>query len=422
MRYPTVVFASFATRTSCLIFLLLTSHLGVHQAAAQDTTLVRLARRYQYSLQANGTQYSGLGWEKIRADVQKSQFVLLGEDHGTVQIPQFATAVARELKPALYAPEVDPYVAATLTQLAAQPKQARAYLQQYPGALCFGSLAEEFDLVCVLRTQQTRVMGLDQIFIINAAPFYQQLAAQAKGAAARAYLHQRATAYQAQEQANLRQGSQTFVLLQQTPAAIDSLLTFTKKESLAVQKMAQDYAASYRIYMSGSHQARLSLLKRNLLQELRVYQTATELAAPKMLFKFGAQHLARGGSPISGGEYYDLGNLVQNLADVQGQQSLHILVLGKQGTRISNLAGLLSANQNPESYTSTSYENGSAFPVKLFMDQVHGPDWSAFDLRPLRTALAQGKMQLPSRALERIITGYDYFVIIPETTAGHPIP
>lgn len=404
-----------------LVWLGVSNGLVVQRAFAQDSTLLRLARRYQYPLQASGTQFSGSGWEKLRADVLKSQFVLLGEDHGTAQIPLFAAAVARELQPTLYALEVDPCVATTLRQLATQPSQPTAYLKQYPGALCFSSLAEEFTLVRTLHAQQTRAIGLDQIFIINAAPFYQQLAAQAKGSAARAYLHQRAAAYHAQEQANLRQGSKTFVLLQQTPAAIDSLLTITKKESSAVQKMAQDYADSYRIYTTGGHQDRLNLMKRNLLQELRPYQTASGLQAPKMLFKFGAQHLARGGSPITGGEFYDLGNLVQNLADVQAQQSLHILVLGKQGTKIASLGGLLSADQKADAYTSSIYEGTAGFPVKLFMDQVSEPAWSAFDLRPMRTAFAKGTLQLPNRQLERIITGYDYLVVIPETTASHPI-
>ena len=59
--------------------------------------------------------------------------------------------------------------------------------------------------------------------------------------------------------------------------------------------------------------------------------------------------------------------------------------------------------------------------MTLFIDQASGPAWSAFDLRPLRTALAKGKLQLPNRSLERIIMGYDYLVVIPETTANRLI-
>ncbi|MEJ7663861.1 MAG: hypothetical protein WKG07_32170 [Hymenobacter sp.] len=44
-------------------------------------------------------------------------------------------------------------------------------------------MAEEFELVRTLRAQQARVLGLDQIFIANAAPTYRQLAGQVKNKA-----------------------------------------------------------------------------------------------------------------------------------------------------------------------------------------------------------------------------------------------
>ena len=394
--------------------------LATRPAAAQDSTLTRLIGQNQYSLQVSGRQFSGAGWEKIRADVQKSQFVLVGEDHGTAQIPVFTAAVAREFKPALYALEVDPYVAANLTRFAAQPGQPTAYLRQYPGALCFATLAEEFELARLLRAQQARLVGLDQIFITNAAPTYHQLAEQVQGKAARAYFARRAAAYQAQGLAGVRAEHPSFVLVEQTMAAIDSLLALTKTESPAVRQLAQDYAASYRIYTSGSHQARINLMKGNLLRELRPYQTATGPAAPKMLFKFGAYHLARSGSAVAGDEVYDLGNLVQNLADVQGQKSLHLLVLGKQGAKVSGL-GLLLAGRQPETYTDEIFNAKSALPVKQFMDQLRGPDWAVFDLRPLRQAFSEDQLQVPDRELQRVITGYDYLVVIPETTASKPM-
>lgn len=391
---------------------------GALEASAQDSTLTRLIGRNQLSLSASGSTFSGSGWDKLLADVRKSQFVLVGEDHGIAQIPPFVAAVAREFKPALYALEVDPYVAANLTRFAAQPGQPTAYLRQYPGALCFATLAEEFELARTLRAQQARLLGPDQVFITNAAPTYRQLAKQVKGKVAHAYFMRLAGAYERQAQASLRTTKPAFVMRQQTPAAIDSLLALTKGESPAVQQLAQDYAASYRIYTTGSHQARVDLMKRKLLQELRPYQTATELATPKMLLKFGALHLARGASPIKFGEFYDLGNLVQNLADVQDKQSLHLLVLGKQGTKVSGL-GLLLAGRAAETYTADLYNAKAPLPVMPFMDKANGPAWSVFDLRPLREALTDNVLRVPNQSLQRIILGYDYLIIIPETTASH---
>jgi hypothetical protein len=262
-------------------------------------------------------------------------------------------------------------------------------------------------------------VGLDQVWSFSAAPFYNRLAGQVKSATLRTYLRQRAASYQAQDQANERLGGHRYAMTAQATSAGDSLVALTQKESPAVQKMVQDYVTSYRIYTGrGTHQARLNLMKRNLLRELQPYQTATGLATPKMLLKFGGLHLARGASPIGFGEFYDVGNLVQNLADVQDKKSLHILILGKQGTKAAGLNPKFPA-KNVNTYTEADYD--ADIPVKLFTDQANGPMWSVFDLRPLRTALTDGKLHVASQALERTIMGYDYLVVIPETTASRPL-
>lgn len=377
--------------------------------AAQDSTLTRYARQNQYVLQANGPQFGGAGWDQLLADVRKSQFVLVGEDHGTAQIPAFTAALAREFRPAVYVAEIDPYVAQALTRLTAQPGPPTAYQRQYPESLCFYDLAEEYELARSLRAQQTRLVGIDQVFITTAAPFYAQLASLVKSQSARAYFTERATTYQHQTQAYEKRSAEEWVMNKQTQAAIDSLLAFAKNEGPIARQMAQDYAASYAIYHSGSHQARLSLMKRNLLRELRPGE-----AAPRMLFKFGAYHVARGLSPAPFGEFYDVGNLVQNLADTQGQKSLHVLVIGKQGAEAHG------TNPNFPDKNIATYTAADKPKYQQFLALSTGPAWSVFDLRPARRAITAGKLQV-SETLRRYILGYDYLVVIPEATASHPL-
>ena len=403
---------TFALRLLASAALLGLSTLGVR---AQDSTLTRLIGRYQYPLQVNGAQFSGPGWDKLTVSIQKSQFVLVGESHGTAQVPLFAAAVAQVLKPAVYVGEFDPYVAQTLTQLAVQSGPPSAYLRQYPDALAFYNWGEEFDLIRTLRTQQTHLVGLDQLFIANAAPMYSQLAGLVKNKATRAYLQRRATVYQAQGLAYERLGKDDYVLAKQSASSVDSLLALTKTESPAAQKMAQDYVTSYRIYQgqiqgTGGHQERLNLMRRTLLQALPPTQPN-----PKTLFKFGAAHLARGLSPVAFGDFYDVGNLVQDLAEAQDQKSLHLYVTGKQG-RAAHASNPYFPDQNTHAYTAADNK-----PLRLFFDQVTGPDWVTIDLRPVRRALASGKLHLDSPTLQRIIQGYDYLVVIPETTASHPL-
>lgn len=373
---------------------------------AQDSTLTRLVRQNQWALVPQGAQFGGPGWEKLRAAVQQSQLVLLGEEHGLAQVPPFAAAVAQVLQPAVFAAEIDPYVAQALTRLAAQPGPPTAYLRQYPEALCFYDLAEEFDLVRTLRAQQTRLIGLDQVFATTAAPFYAQLASLVKNRAAKTYLQQRAAAYQAQDQAYAQLGHDDWVLLKQSQSSVDSLLLLTRHESAAAQQMAQDYAASYRIYKTGSHPARLQLMKQNLLRELPPGQPL-----PKMLFKFGAYHAARGLSPAPFGEFYDVGNFAQNLADAQGQKTLHLLIVGKQGAQAIGSSAYFPAT-NVHAYTAADKAKYQAF-----FQQTTGPAWSVTDLHPARHALTANKLQV-SEVLRRILLGYDYLVVIPETTAS----
>ena len=108
-------------------------------AHAQDTTLTRPLRTNAYPLVATGPQLAGTGWEKIKASIAQSQFVLVGEDHGMAQISQFTQAVARELQPAAFITEIDRYQAANLTRLAATPGLPTAYLMASPGSLSFFS-------------------------------------------------------------------------------------------------------------------------------------------------------------------------------------------------------------------------------------------------------------------------------------------
>ncbi|MBC8083293.1 MAG: hypothetical protein H7Z21_08780 [Hymenobacter sp.] len=387
----------------------------VLSACAQDSTLTRLLRTNAYPLTASGTQFSGTGWDRVRASVQQSQFVLLGEDHGTAQIPAFTAAVAQVLKPAAFVAEIDKYQAQELTRLSDQPSLATAYFKANPGSLSFYSWAEEFELAQQLRAQKTQLIGVEQVGVFTISRFYTQLAGLVKSKSAGAYLRRRAVAYQAHDLAVSRKGGENYSMVIQKQSAVDSLQVFARQESPEVQRMVQDYAVSYKIYQSsvsgsGGHQERVNLMKRNLLQSLRPYQSAPGQPQPKLLFKFGASHMARTLSPWAG--ITDVGNLVQNLADVQDAQSLHLLVMGKQGTHVGGFSpDDPSKNVAPYTLVDELY-------FKPFLDLTTGSSWQVFDLRPARKALLRDKLNISSQKLQNIILGYDYVVIIPETTAS----
>lgn len=386
---------------------------------AQDSTFARLAEKNRYSLQQEGQLFTGPGWEKLQHDVQQSQFVLVGEDHGTAQIPAFTAALAHVLKPAVYVAEIDPYETQDLLRLVAQPGLPTAFQQQYPLSLSFYNWVEEFELVRTLRAQQVRVLGIDQVNCFYAGRFYAQLTQQTKNKKAQAYFQQRAVAYQAHDRAVMGTDASKVTLFHQPHSALDSLVLLTQRESPAVRQMVQAYITSAHIYETAitpgtglqSHQQRIDLMKRNLLQGLPTATAQVGQNLPKTLFKFGAIHIARGVSILGGA--FDVGNLALNLADAQNQQSLHILVVGKQGTKNAGF------NMTDFSKNARSYSNAGESFVKPFAVPAGNTAWQVFDLRPLRRALLRDKLKVNSSELHTVLMGYDYVVIIPETTASH---
>ncbi|RSK43876.1 hypothetical protein [Hymenobacter rigui] len=386
-------------------------------AQAQDSTLTRLTHKYQFALEQKGTQFSGAGWDKLRQDIEKSQVVLVGEDHGMAQIPQFTQAVAQVLKPKVYVAEIDKYQARDLHRLAAQPGLPTAFSRQYPMALSFYSWAEEFELARTLRAQNAAFVGVEQVGGATPGRLFGLMAEQVKSKATKAYLLRMAAKFQAQDRADMVRASFEHTTVNSIrPATLDSLRAFTRTESPAVRQMLQDFEASSAIFKTnaagqpGGHRARINLMKRNLLQELQPY-TASGQPLPPMLFKFGAYHAGRGRSIW--GDMYDVGNLAMNLADVHDQKSLHIFVIGKQGIQ--------NGGNNPDDFSKNvaKYSMAEADMIKPFAAATPaGTAWQVFDVRPLRRALLQGKLAAGSPELEATILGYDYVVIIPETTAS----
>lgn len=383
-----------------------------------DTAFARLLRQNQFTLTQTGTQCSGPGWDKLQQDIRKSTLVLLGEDHGMAQIPPFAQAVAQVLKPKVYVAEIDKYQAQDLTRLAAQPGLPTAYLQQFPMSLSFYSWAEEFELARALRAQNTKLVGVEQLGFAATGRSLMLMADQVKRPTTRTFLRKQAAAIQAHDRAALVAGNYGSITINgMRPTLLDSLRRMTSTEPAGVRQLLQDLEASVNIFRinasgkSGGHQLRINLMKRNLLAELQPYQQAGQ-ALPPMLFKFGANHLGRGRSIW--GDIYDVGNLAVNLADAHDQKTLHILVMGKQGKKVTG--------QNPVDFSknATAYSAADDAMLKPFMAATPaGAAWQVFDLRPMRRALLYKGLPVADQELQAAILGYDYVVIIPETTASH---
>jgi hypothetical protein len=96
-----------------------------------------------------GGKFSGAGADTLNGAVQQARFVLLGEDHITREIPQFAAALCDAMHPDAYAVEAGPYAARYLNGLLHDPGRIlkmAARDKAYPNNMAFLDIREENDL------------------------------------------------------------------------------------------------------------------------------------------------------------------------------------------------------------------------------------------------------------------------------------
>jgi hypothetical protein len=403
------------------LFLLAAVYLLSFPTYAQDSTLTRLIRQNSAPFTPIGHQFTGSGWEALQRAISQSQFVLLGEEpHGAAEIPGFADVVAQVLHPKAFVAEISPYEAQQLNQLAAQPGLPTAYQQHYPFSLSFYSYTEEFQLVQALHARGVPVVGIDMHYVGNTGHLLDQMADLAQHKPVQISLRRLAQTYLTHDRQVYQPGSKVqFYLSTRSPAAVDSLVALTAQESAQVQQMAHALATSYaisRTYQTraplptgfSGHQARVNLLKRNLLSQLKPYQMGATQRLPKLLFKFGTNHVGR--DRALGSNIFDIGNLVANLADAQDSRSLHLLIVGKQGTQ--NTTDTFDHTQNSSPLTPQDNDY-----LQAFFHQS-GPTWQLVDLRPARQALLNQQVAVQNPLLERTLLNFDYLIVIPAVTAS----
>jgi len=100
--------------------------------------LTELLRTHRSDIAVEAGRFTGPGDNVLTAAMSRARFVILGEDHGTAEIPRVARALYETMQPAGYdtlVVEVGPYVAAELRAMlgATDPgARMRAYLGANP--------------------------------------------------------------------------------------------------------------------------------------------------------------------------------------------------------------------------------------------------------------------------------------------------
>ena len=271
-----------------------------------------------------------------------AQFVLIGEDHGFAEIPQFVIALKQTLgsdAPAYLVVEIGPLSAAHLTQ-ALRDGNADSVELHYPGAVPFFGWRDDLAMFEAWQKGSAiaSVWAIDQEFILSSRMHFERLLALAPPAGRETVQSYLTRAVEA-DRALVAEHNPSVVLLPQIGDADFRRLgtSFGASGDGEAAVILKELTESAEIYRGQSQDGYDSNRQRALLMKrhfMRYYAEAAKRdgRAPRAMFRFGAFHAGRGLSVIN---QFDIGNLATELAASNGNESLHVLITCETDTSIN---------------------------------------------------------------------------------------
>ena len=393
--------------------------LAAPAALAAEPTLDELKAKFQETLAASrmtldvkGGKLAGPGADFLRARVAAAQFVLIGEEHGVATIADTVRAMLPDLTQNGYrhfAIETDPYIAAKLEEMlrAGGTKDVARFLggagNQF--AIPFYNWSAEAALaeatVKANAGSKPALWGLDQVFIGASAALLNDVAAQTSNGEAKAL----AGALAAQAKGNLEfLGKVDLGEL----AKLRALLGAEQDRPLA--QLVDDMTLSARIYQPFvGVTTGLSVYAANLEREALMKRTFLTLyraaGAPKVFFKFGANHMMRG---LSSTHVPSLGNFAADLAASEGKSAFHVLILCGPGTKAGGLMG---------NAANCSLDLTKDFPDLI--SKVDAKQMTLFDLAPWKDK--PRRWAHLSEDVRAMIWAFDAMLFVPNGKPATPL-
>lgn len=144
---------------------------------SQDSLITQIVMKDLTTFSIDKKTFTGNGWDILINQIQKSDFVLVGEDHFTNDIPFFFSAVTTKVKFDNFFCEIDPYSAKIMeSKIQNLPEiQLRKYVNDFGNVFSFYALDTEIQLLDQLVKSKINIYGLDQILLVADRLIYNEL-------------------------------------------------------------------------------------------------------------------------------------------------------------------------------------------------------------------------------------------------------
>lgn len=356
---------------------------------------------------------AGPGWDWLVQEARNARFTLIGEEHGVAETAQLAAALFSALRASGYsrfAIELSPPIAQDIEAAARRNGvQGITDFLTAPGTFTFSNMQEEAqflaDVIAAAPRNERVLWGFDRE-LFSDRYLISKLEPKVPPGARAAFARLKDASTNAQAR-NSRTGNPDDLFFLAEDSALASALRAawpnpdpqsdavlrTIEASLAIE--TAERAGGAWPYM----ERRAQWGRSNLAALLRADQGRAP--SPKILMKFGYNHMIRGANYFNG---FDLGTMADEVAALTGERAFHILVLPGPGSRQATPWG--------GSVASDSVDELRAGDQRLtrVLSNANATGHEVIDLRPLRRMAMRG-LESWNADVVRTIHGYDAVVI-----------
>ena len=386
------------------------------ETETDSVSLAEALHAHRHPVRMGPDGLRGEGGRMLRERAAEATVTVLGESHGTREIPALMDALLSPLQTRgaldVLALETSPWTTARMVDSLQEGQAAyNRLLRTYPEAIPFYNLRPERDLIArfVDRSERRRPLwGLDQLFAFAGPLAFDRLEALAPSAQARRSIDtiRAAGADQKATDARLQQlpPSVPTPITVYPPATFDTLRARFAGSAEATA-LLRELSMSTKIYRLNdtdnyrSNQLRAHYLRKHLRGRVEQAQARSEHPV-QIAIKVGGFHAFRGFTPNNA---LDVGNLAVELAQRQGGEAFNVAFLCGPGSE---------ARAFPDRTTTCWPERlGGTFRT-LTENLSEEADAVVVDLQALRPLLHDETLT-PRESVEQLIWGLDALVLVP---------
>lgn len=378
---------------ACILFFIM---LQCSVINAQTDCLKKNSKEYIYSMYySDTTGLTGPGWYFLQSKLKDSQYVLLGETHGTKEIPVIVKEINDNWKFDYFITEIDSMSAAFLTGPAIEKNQV---LYDVPGGFAMYSTKEESELIESLLVNEVAIEGIDMVHPISFRLFLFALL-QTKGLSQKSYRRVRS-------------------LIAQQEKDIVQIGVISSKEK---RKMERRLIKINKKDFKGKNGLIFFLLNNKYpprqMENRAIYMQEKFLALAKqkgfsdmnILFKFGSSHLKKIKNTAG---FIDLGACVNDYSKKNKINTCFVGVFAVNG-----LLGLpMMINGGSVKITALENDSYCSAEYSLFKEINNTDQYIVVDIKGFKEkSVSKGKV---CPFLKELMDNYDVLIFVKEVTAA----